>query len=296
VAEQKIYVASAGSIKCVSCQTGEPVWSRDLPKSFGESSPLLVRDAVFVGCGDGFVRGFQRKTGEPIWQADLISDRPADLKGFQSQLVRSGDIAARMRSAASDGTTLFQPIYDQYRVVALDCRTGQRRWTYATRGWIPSEPTVAGDYVLIGAHDMYLHCVNRRTGKPVWKFPGGDEVQAAPAVANGRVYFTSWNARLHCADLETGKPIWMHRMDAEVEGTRFFCAPIVTDDTVYIGATNGFVTAIDTANGSTRWSISLAENTEISSFALTTDGKRIFATSRPTLNFRARSGIFAIGD
>jgi outer membrane protein assembly factor BamB len=296
VTERRMYVASERGIRCVSCQTGESVWSRELPKSFGECSPLLVGNAVFVGCGDGFVRAFHRKTGDQIWEADLISDRPAEMKGFESQFLRRGSVAARMRSAASDGKTLFQPIYDQYRIVALDCSNGQRRWTYGTRGWIPSHPTVAGDCVLFGAHDMYLHCINRLTGKLIWKFPGGDEVQAAPAVANGRVYFTSWNARLHCADLETGKPIWMHRMDSELEGYRFFCAPIVTDDTVYIGATNGFLTAVDASTSNTRWAISVESNSEISSFALAADGKRLFATSRPTLNPQAQSGIFAIGD
>jgi outer membrane protein assembly factor BamB len=296
VMQQKLYVASAGNIRCASCQTGEAVWSRDLPKSFGESSPLLVGDAVFVGCGDGFVRAFNRKTGEPSWEADLISDRPADLKGFESQYLRRGGIEAHMRSAASDGAILFQPIYDQSRIVALDCRTGQRRWTYGTRGWIPSHPTVAGDYVLFGAHDMYLHCVNRLTGKPVWKFPAGAEIEAAPAIGDGRVYFTSLNARLHCADLETGKPIWMHRMDPEVEGLRVVCAPIVTDDTVYIGATNGCLTAIDASTGNTRWAIALADNSEINSFALATDGKRLFVASRSMRGPQGQSGIFAVGD
>jgi outer membrane protein assembly factor BamB len=296
VADHKLFVASVEGLRCVACQTGETVWTKELPKSFGESSPLLVGDAVVVGCGDGFVRAFNRKTGNPVWEADLISDRPADVKGYESQFLRRDDIAARMRSAATDGTILVQPIYDQSRTVALDCRNGQRRWTYSTRGFIPSHPAIAGDFVLFGSHDVYLHCVNRLTGKPIWKFPCGSEVEAAPAVGDGRVYFASQNARLHCADLETGKSIWMHRMDPELEGSFFRCAPIVTDDTIYIGATNGFLTAIDASTGNTRWAISVGDNSSISGFALTTDGKRLFAASRPMGNPRGQSGIFAIGD
>ena len=296
VMQEKLYVASAGNVRCVSCRTGETVWSRELPNSFGESSPLLVGDAVVVGCGDGFVRAFNRQTGMPIWEADLISDRPADVKGFESQYLRRDGVAARMRSAASDGTLLFQPIYDQSRMVALDCRTGQRRWTYGTRGWIPSHPTVVGDYVLFGSDDMYLHCLNRLTGKPVWKFPAGAQIEAAPAIGDGRVYFTSINARFHCADLETGKPIWMHRLDPELEGSFFRCAPLVTDETIYIGAMNGFLTAIDASTGNTRSAISVGDNAAISGFALATDGKRLFAASRSAGNPRGQSGIFAIGD
>jgi outer membrane protein assembly factor BamB len=295
-ADRKLYVASTKSLGCFACETGKPIWTKELPDSFGESSPLLVGDTVIVGCGDGFVRAFDRKAGNPVWEADLISDRPADVAGYDSQFLRRDKIAARMRSAAADGNILVQTIYDQSRAVALDCRSGQRRWTYGTRGWIATHPAIAGDFVLFGSHDVYLHCVNRLTGKLVWKFPCGAELDAAPAVANGRVYFNSRNARLHCLDLESGQSIWMHRMDPGLEGGNFTCAPTVTDDRVYIGSTNGFLVAIDTSTGDTRWAISVADNMPINGFALATDGKRLFATSRSNSLPSGPSGITAVGD
>jgi outer membrane protein assembly factor BamB len=298
IANGLIYSASTGDAACIAAATGKTVWRRALPKSAGECAPLVVGDLVIVTSGDGFIQGLDRKQGKPRWGASLIADRPADTKGFESQGLLNEGFAARTRSAASDGALVFQPVYDQGRLLAFDCRTGARRWTYQTRGWIWSHPVVADNFVLIAGNDLYLHCVNRQTGKPVWKFPAGAEVQAAPAVANGRVYLAAWNARVHCVELATGKPLWMHRMDNATEGSFYLCAPLVTDEAVYIGSINGTITALDATTGDTLWSLSLPINTQISGFAFATDGQRLFARSRNTefQNGNVRTGLFALGD
>lgn len=296
ILDGNVYLASTGDVKCMASSSGKTLWSRELPKSYGESSPLIVGDTLFVACGDGRMRAFNRKSGETIWETNLVADRPADQPGFETQYVLGEGIAMRPRSAASDGTFLFQPIYDQRRVIAVECRSGKRQWAYQTRGWLTSHPVVAGKYVLFGGDDVFLHCVDRQTGTVVWKFPPGAEIDAAPAVANGFVYLAGRNARVHCLELDSGKPVWMHRMDPMIEGSFFWCAPLVTDDAVYIGSSIGFLTALDATTGESKWGVSVANGAEISSFALATDGKRLFAASRAMNRTHLQLGIFAVGD
>jgi outer membrane protein assembly factor BamB len=295
VVDKMIYVATTVDVKCVSLESGRLVWSQGLPASFGETPPLIVGDVVFAAGGDG-VYAFRRANGERLWKHNLVDDRPVNSPSFDSQSLLGGETSMRTQAAASDGTLLFQPIYDQCRVVTLDCKTGKRKWSYPTRGWLPSHPAVSGRYVLFGGFDLYLHCVDRETGKSVWKSPSAAEVDAAPAVANGCVYFAANNARVHCVDLETGKRIWMHRMDPEVEGVTFVCAPLVTDTAVYVGSSNGFLCALDATSGEFKWGLSLANRARISGSGLATDGKRLFAAVSPTRFPQRESGIFAVGD
>jgi eukaryotic-like serine/threonine-protein kinase len=290
VVDGMVYFTTTNDVKCVSLESGKLVWSQDLPTSTGETPPLIVGDAVFVAGGDG-VYAFKRANGDRLWNQDLLEDRPVNSPSFDSQFVLAGT-PMRTRAAASDGTLLFQPIYDQCRVVAINCQTGKRQWSYASRGWLPTHAAVNGRAVLFGGIDLYLHCVDRETGKAIWKSPSAAEVDAAPAVANGCVYFTARNARVHCVDLESGKRVWMHRMDPNVEGITFLCSPLVTDTTVYVGSASGFHCALDSMSGEFKWGISLGNNAQISGAGLATDGKRLFAQAREARESR----IFAVGD
>ena len=150
--------------------------------------------------------------------------------------------------------------------------------------------------MLFGEFDLYVHCADRETGKPLWKSPTAAEVDAAPAVANGCVYFTARNSRVHCIDLETGKRIWMYRMDPAVEGLACICAPLVSDKTVFIGSTKGFLFALDALTGEFRWGLSLGDHCRISSMGLATDGKRLIAAARPSQFPQTASSVIAVGD
>jgi eukaryotic-like serine/threonine-protein kinase len=293
IADGVAFIATESDLKCVKLENGEVRWSSELSASSNATPPLVVGDAVFVAGGDG-VYAFKRADGQKIWSHNTLDDRPVVTPTFQVQFDSTG--AMRPAGSASDGSLLFQTIYDQCRVVALDCRDGKQRWSYSARGWLTANPVVSGNSVLFGGYDLYLHCVDRQTGKEIWKSPTAASVVAAPAVANGCVYFTAENSRVHCVDLETGKRIWMYRMDPAAEGVICLCAPLVSDKLVYIGSTTGFVFALDTLSGEFKWGLPMANRCQISGAGFATDGKRLFAATR-SVPMRANAGaIFALGD
>jgi outer membrane protein assembly factor BamB len=293
IADGVAFIATNSDLKCVSLENGESRWSSELPASPGETPPLVVGDAVFVAGGDG-VYAFKRADGHKIWSHNTTDDRPDVTPTFQAQFDNTGGM--RSRGSASDGSLLFQTIYDQCRIVALDCRDGKQRWSYSTRGWLTANPVVSGNSVLFGGYDLYLHCVDRQTGKEIWKSPTAASVVAAPAVANGCVYFTAENSRVHCVDLETGKRIWMYRMDPAAEGVTCLCAPLVSDKMVILGSTTGFVFALDAISGEFKWGLPMANRCQVSGVGFATDGKRLFAATRG-IRFPQNGGaVFAVGD
>jgi eukaryotic-like serine/threonine-protein kinase len=294
IVEGLAFVATGEDVKCVSLESGEPKWSHELSGSTGDAPPLVVGDAVIVPV-DGGIVALKRASGDELWHHDLQADRPEVSPSFNANFQGNFQKSLRTRAAASDGAFLFQPIYDQCRVVAVDCRTGKRQWSYNARGWLTANPAVSGRYVMFGGFDLYIHCVDRETGKVIWKSPAACEIDAAPAVTNGRVYFTARNSRVHCIDLETGKRIWMYRMDPAVEGIGCDCAILVSDTTAFVGSTSGFLFALDAVTGEQKWGLPLGNRTPINCQGLATDGKRLFAS---TISYRrpAEAAVFAVGD
>jgi len=295
IAEDAAFLVTSDDVKCVSLDSGEVRWSREVPSAFGSAPPLVVGEAVFVAGGDGFY-AFKRADGKPIWNHNALADRPVVTPSFATQYAAESAGTTRTSGSASDGSLLFEELYDQCRVVALDCRDGKQHWSYSARGWLTANPALSGNSVLFGGLDLYLHCVDRQTGKVLWKSPTAAEVDAAPAVANGCVYFTARNSRVHCIDLETGKRIWMYRMDPAVEGMGSVCAPLVSDKAVILGSTNGFLFALDALTGEFKWGLSLANHCQITSVGLATDGKRLFAATRGIRFAQNTGAVFAVGD
>jgi outer membrane protein assembly factor BamB len=292
----RLFVASRGDVKCVSCANGQIIWQREMPKSLSETSPLPVGDAVFVATADGNVHALKQQTGEPMWHVNLLTDRPPELDGFEQQAIKQEGMLVLPRSAASDGTTLFQSVYNPSRIVALDCKTGRQRWSHQVNGWVYTNPAVSDNYIVVGSEDMSLHCLDAASGKELWSMPTGNFIRAAPAIANGRVFFVSCNERAYCVDLATGKQVWFHKLDQAFQGTKQTrCAPLVTDDTVYVGAADGQLYAFDSETGDQRWGIYVARGCEIGSFNLATDGHRLVVASRSVRN-GGQYGIYAVGD
>lgn len=299
VSADRLYFVSDNAVKCLLTKTGARKWVHELQPSAIESSPLLVKGILYVACQDGYAYGLDPNTGETRWKTSLTSDVPSEPKLFRSNNARIGRTSCRPTSSASDGETFFQSIFDQSRVVALDCRTGAKRWSFAAGGWVYGCPGVSDKSVIFGAQDGRLYCVDRMTGNLAWKFQTAGGIGCGVAIANGRVYFCSNNGRVFCVKIDTGRQIWSHLTVPEAGGLKgISCAPLVTDEMVYVAAFDGQIYGLDVASGEEVWNLRAARNSHVNSMGLATDGRRLFFATRG--GFRpANQGeyaIFAIGD
>ncbi len=132
IAEDAAFLVTSDDVKCVSLDSGEVRWSREVPSAFGSAPPLVVGEAVFVAGGDGFY-AFKRADGKPIWNHNALADRPVVTPSFATQYAAESAGTTRTSGSASDGSLLFEELYDQCRVVALDCRDGKQHWSYSAR-------------------------------------------------------------------------------------------------------------------------------------------------------------------
>ena len=130
--------------------------------------------------------------------------------------------------AAGDTVFVASPRAD--KVMALDARTGEERWTFHAGGPVRFAPVVWQGAVYFGSDDGHLYCVGARVGRLRWKFLAGPSerrvlgntrlisawpMRGAPVIADGVVYCAAgiWpfmGIFIYALDANSGAVIWVN--------------------------------------------------------------------------------------
>lgn len=90
-----------------------------------------------------------------------------------------------------------------------------------------------------------------------WEFDSADGWISTCAIAGGHVYAPALRGYLHCLDKDSGEELWRYRSieskDEDEFAPGFKAAPLVTEDTIYIGDEDGILHAVDRRSGKLRW-------------------------------------------
>ena len=84
------------------------------------------------------------------------------------------------------------------RVHCLNANTGEKIWTFSTRGRVESSPALAGGRVYVGSSDGRFYVLDLLKGSKLWEFDAGAPLSASPAIAEGRVVIGSQDGVLYC--------------------------------------------------------------------------------------------------
>jgi outer membrane protein assembly factor BamB len=257
-------------------------------------APLKAGQTLFVAGGDGVVYAFDSATGDVRWERNYL-DGLVDPPGFDGKRARFDRSQARPSNCASDGETFFQSVFDQCRVVALDCETGRQRWSFQSQGWIHGNAAVTDSFVVVGSQDDHCYCLNKKTGIVVWKFGTGSRIESGPAVRGDAVFIPSCDGFLYCVDLKSGEARWKFRTTPEPQGnSAIYSAPLLIRDAVCFAAGDGQLYAVKVDNGELLWKIRPSENSEMYS-SPATDGRRIFVQVR-TSDGKGENAVIAIDE
>ena len=126
-----------------------------------------------------------------------------------------------------------------------------RLWSYPTRGWMDTAPTVVNGVVFVGSADGMVYALDAADGSEQWSFTAGDAVKSTPTVADGNVYVGSNDNHIYALDAKTGTELWSHDTGAPVERS-----PAVADGLVYVGTRSDGemqLYALDATSGTTVW-------------------------------------------
>ena len=124
----------------------------------------IVGDSVFSGSHSGYLIHANSKTREVVW---INKDSEDEV----------------LSTPAVSGEWVVFSSYDGL-VYGLDRATGQKKWSFDTRGW-PTSPVIAADKVVLTA-DGVLYLLRLDTGEEIWSYEVSDEA-TSPAIIRGMI-------------------------------------------------------------------------------------------------------------
>src|SRR5216684_5731477 len=140
-----------GNLYCVSVRDGKLIW-KYATTNFVHATPVLSGDVVYVAGCDEVFRGIRLKDGQEVLQF------PAG--GY---------------TGASPALIGHRAYYGTFNNDGVSADLGQKRivWRYqnpARSFPFYSSVAVAGERMVVGGRDKFVHCLNTRTGRAIWTF------------------------------------------------------------------------------------------------------------------------------
>lgn len=186
--------------------------------------PMYRHDAYRSGATPAALRG---ATVKPIWEAQIATaptgllaqdwkDNPY-LKGIITQPVAAGGL-------------VLLAVPDLHTLVAVDAKSGQRRWSFIAGGRIDTPPAIQDGQAIFGAHDGAVYSLSLASGELNWKFRAAPQearimihgqmesvwpVAGSVLADNGRVYFAAGRhpasdggVHVYALSARNGEQIW----------------------------------------------------------------------------------------
>jgi outer membrane protein assembly factor BamB/tRNA A-37 threonylcarbamoyl transferase component Bud32 len=191
--------------------------------------PSASKDLAYVGSYDSNVWAVKLDTGELAW-------KHATHGGIASAPVY--DEASRLLLFGSEDMSFY----------AVDYRTGRISWSFQAKGRFRSTSRVAHNVAFAGNDDGKVYALALSNGRQMWAYDMGSPVRTRPFVTNELVIAGCEGGELVGITL-SGARKWSYRTRKGISA-----APVVDDEgTCFVGAGDGFLYALDSANGYNAW-------------------------------------------
>jgi outer membrane protein assembly factor BamB len=188
--------------------------------------------------------------------------------------VRARELLVWSASAAKIKTTVLLPsegrtnpivvgglvicsVFSPGRIVALDCRTGKRRWVLPLHYYGHSHVSNApGTELVYAGTSQELLALDPATGVVRWAFcpygRKGETIYSSPTVAEGRLFVGDRRGYFHCLNANTGVPIWrVHTSRAWNNDVN--SDPVVEGGVVAVATNAALALGYDAATGRELW-------------------------------------------
>ncbi len=228
----------------------------------GWSGPVVVENVLYIGARDGHILALDRSklarieklTDKSLKNSDALvwqfprSDQKLDTQAIYSNPVVQGDtVYAAVNLRLPSSGPLNGNTYEG-RIYALDATNkGSEVWTFKTAGQIYSDPLLAGGVLYLTDDKGWLYALDTITGLKKWTFKlSSGRLWATPALANGVLYVSGMDKKVYAVSADNGTQVWSTPFNA---GGAIASSPLIVGDTVYVGAFDRKMHAIDRATG-----------------------------------------------
>ncbi|RMF78441.1 MAG: protein kinase [Chloroflexi bacterium] len=229
---------------------GYPIWSY-ATKGAVKSTGRIAHDHVFFGSDDGFVYALAAASGRFIWEYELSA--PVRCRPYvTNELVIVGS--------------------DEGEVVGL-ALSGERKWTFRTRGNIIAAPfvdTIEG-ICFVGSADHSMYALDVGSGYNSWRFRTHGAIISSPIAHEGLLFFGSTDGNMYAINTQTSREKWRFTTEHPIVSS-----PTIYEDALYFGGTDQYLYCLDLNTGKERWKFKT--NAAITSTPCIADGVILFGS------------------
>ena len=146
-------------------------------------------------------------------------------------------------------------------VIAIDEKTAQPKWKTQFDLPVTAGPVVTSKAIFVALNDGTIVRLSKANGSEIWRYDTGAAVENALTATKEFVACTNANNRVFVLDAETGALKWRRERPRSQEFAMYGqAAPIIHNDMVYAGFSDGYIVGYALVNGTAVWSRELAPN------------------------------------
>jgi outer membrane protein assembly factor BamB len=232
----RLVVATQSHMVAISRDDGEVLWARP-----GQAATTLMAGSVLIRLStEGEVELCDVDDGE-AYCATHITPR---IGGTPRGLMAGGGKIPPM-AVLTEGS---------HRLVAVDVRTGEPRWRFASRTGGEFRMTKVGRVLLVTCGEEAIHALDIATGEDVWRFAERGCFQFKPLVRDETVVAAAVRGpregALYAVDLYSGQPRWHQELEGPPTSDPAGAADAVLVSTA---GKEAMLSAHALADGTRRW-------------------------------------------
>jgi outer membrane protein assembly factor BamB len=191
--------------------------------------------------------------------AELISfDETVDVDVVWRRSLGNGSGAKNIRlRPAQSGENVYAADYNG-QLWALELASGTKVWSQEFNQNITSGVVLAENDLFIATQDGLLHSIAKSSGEIQWSQPLSSESIAPVVVDQTQVYIRTIDGHLTAFDRRSGKQNWTYEAALPVLTVHGTGSPVLLQNLVITGFSNGKLVAVDRELGIPRWDKRLA--------------------------------------
>jgi outer membrane protein assembly factor BamB len=228
-------------------------WATPLPDSYQDQiADVAVTGGVAYSAAGDVVTALDADTGAQLWQVTL----PGETSGPPS--VSDGRVLMNYNDVVRRRHRL---VYKGF-ITGLNSATGARVWSRQIGDLLLGPILVAGDLGYATANGTQIEAFHVSTGQEVWTSPsltgcaGAQPLDPPLALSDGYLA-VAFGQYLYGLNAASGAEIWADTLTSVCAGgggpPGSTYAPVISQGTIYVGAYDGGLWAINLATGAVEW-------------------------------------------
>lgn len=143
-------------------------------------------------------------------------------------------------------------------VQAVSKTDGHVKWSTQLKHGIVSGPSVADGFIAVTTNASTLVLLNQADGKELWQNKVSGEILSPPALSHQKVIAKTIDGKVYAFDAINGKQLWTAEHGAPSLVLKASSSPIILDNLVLIGFSDGKLDALELQTGQLVWQRSIA--------------------------------------